>query len=259
MHATAAGGHHIVFLPLVICLLLMAYPVVRLVGVFIERAISLAELLIALIVLVGLMGGLVQAWGTSWAWLFAGAFLSVCTGVPVLNRMAEKRLQKRMDSEDFRICLRVLQLDPKNPAAHSRLGDIHLAHGRLDEAIAAYEQATALAPTDDREKWKLNRAIEAKRRSVVHSAFCPRCDAENAPTATHCRKCGTVLSGVREMWGHVRSGLGLDMLKWTALASGGAMLFALVLADVPVTVIVVCGLVLVGTGMSYLYLRVLRQ
>ncbi|MFQ6097553.1 MAG: tetratricopeptide repeat protein [Armatimonadota bacterium] len=254
-----AHSHHLSFLPLIACMLLMAYPVVRLVWAYAEKAINLPELLIGSIVLVGLMGAVIESWETPWVLAFGGAFVAVCAAVPLLNRMAEKRLRRAMETEDVRACRRLLQLDPNNAAARSRLGDIHLEHGRVAEAIVEYEEALRLTPRDEGLRWRLARAVELKRRATAESVFCPRCDAENPKSATHCRRCGVVLCARRELWSHLRSGAGPEMLKWTALAAGAAMLTVLAFGEAPMFVIVLCGFVLMASGMAYLYLRMLRQ
>ncbi|MFQ6131033.1 MAG: tetratricopeptide repeat protein [Armatimonadota bacterium] len=243
------------FLPYLLCLLLMAYPAFRIVSLYIEGGISTLALALSLASLLALMAGIGRTWGSPAGVALLLLFVLLCVGLPALNAVAERRLWRRLTEEDIEQCLRALRFDPKNVHAHSRLGDIYLRLRRYDEAIECYHQATRLAPKDHKEKRKLQYAVDRKRRAEVQSVFCPRCRTENAGHAVHCRECGTPLSAKRELLDLLHTARATGLIKWTACVSGVLMLVGAISRQVPWPLPVASGLVLACMGLLHLYLR----
>lgn len=251
----ASGPSVLLFLPYLMCLLLMAYPAFRVVGLYLEGGISAPALVLMLGALLAFMVGIGRTWGTPAGVLLLLLFFLVCVGIPALNTLAENRLRRKMLHEDIGKCQRVLRFDPKNVYAHSRLGDIYLSLRQYDEAIRYYHEATRLAPKDQKEKRKLQLAIERKRRAEVESVFCRRCRTENARDAAYCRECSFPLSGKREILDALRSGMGTDILKWTAVGSGALLVVGAIVRQSPLPIVVGAGLVLACVALLYLYLQ----
>ena len=240
---------------LLVCIVLMAVAGLRLVAMYSEGTISLLEVTIYAVLVLAALGSLLARWGTLWSVLYGLAFVALCLGPPLLQRIADRRLGERLLHEDLAECHRILQFDPQNAAAYSRLGDIYLRLGDLDTAVAQYQWAAQLSPQDKIVQQALQRAIERKRRADVPSRFCPRCRTENPSTAVYCRQCQTALSG----WAELRHGLQqmtpAQWLKWTAVVAGLCLVLASAGVILPRTAAVLVGVFLAFAGALYLYIR----
>src|SRR3954471_23342550 len=65
------------------------------------------------------------------------------------------------------LCAEVLRTDPRNPTAHSLLGDIYQDQGRPEEAQHWYQLALEMNPGSEADQAKLTRAeetLEARRQ-----------------------------------------------------------------------------------------------
>jgi len=254
MHDASATSP-LLFLPYLLCLVLMAYPAFRIISLYLDGEITTLALVLMLGSLLALMAGIGRTWGSPTGGLLLLLLVLLCIGIPALNALAERRLGQKLLDEDIEKCQQALRFDPSNVYAHSRLGDIHLSLRQYDEAIQWYYEATRLAPNDQQEKRKLQYAIERKRRAEVQSVFCPRCRAENASHAEYCRECSFPLSAKREIMDALRGGMGHDLLKWIAIGSGILLVVGAVMRPVPLSVVGGAGLVLACVALLYLYLQ----
>ncbi len=250
----AAGAAFATAGVLVACLLIAAYPAVRLVGFWLEGVISLGELIFYLTVILLFVGGIAYTWGQPASLLLGLLFLSLCAAVPLLNRLTEKRMRRHFDEEDMATFRRILTFDPGNVEAHLRLGGIHEGLKQYDQALAEYQQVLSVAPKDATARRRINAIIEARRRAAVNSRFCPRCDAENPPTGRYCRRCRTPLATRHALLDMLRSEAGKDIAKWTAVASAALLIGLAILMRPPVLWLVVPGVLLVAASVAYLYL-----
>jgi len=243
---------------LMVCTVLLLVAGLRVLAMYGEGSLSLAEIAIYGVLVVAAMGGTLGRWGTWSGGLLGIAFVALCLGVPMVRRIADRRLAAQLLREDIAECHRLLRFDPKNAAAHSRLGDVYARQGDLDAAVAEYQVAAELSPKDKIVQQALQRAIERKRRREVPSRFCPRCRTENPRGAIHCRECGTALNA----WAELRHGLRqispTQGLVWAAVVAGACLLLAAAGVILPRTATMLVGLSLALATALYLCVRPLR-
>ena len=83
------------------------------------------------------------------------------TRVSDYNRFAIKAAQAELWNEAIFRWQQVVTMEPKNAKAHNNLGVAYEALGKTDNALAAYQRATKLAP--DNQYYRLN-----YRRCRIH-------------------------------------------------------------------------------------------
>jgi len=247
-----------IFLLLAVCGVVLVVAALRIFAMYIEGTVSPLELTIYIVLTLAALAGTMGYWGTAAGYLLAVAFLGLCLGIPMLQRLADQRLGARLLREDLEECQRLLRFDPLNAAAHSRLGDIFLRMGHQDQAIDKYEQAAALAPKDKAMQRRLQRVIEMKRRQEVPSRFCPRCRTENPSTAVYCRECATPLNAWAELSHSLRRITPVQGLKWGAIVGGAGLLLTGAGILLPRTAAVLVALSLGVAAVLYLHTRPLR-
>ncbi len=171
--------------------------VVALVGVAILGRIMEGELsgwhaVIALFFLAGLLFGVVFFWHSPlvFAVFLIAAGLAALWGM--LRVAGERQLVRQMllELEEEQRYKATLERDPCNAAAWSALGDLYLDQRRFDEAIACYERAVQLMPTDPTEKRKLQRAQRLKQEAEAKGKFCPQCRVAVPSLTVQCPNCG---------------------------------------------------------------------
>jgi len=204
-------------------LVVLAWPVYRVVSLWLEQSIGPLEALLAIGALLAFVCGIVATWGTPVGPLLWVLLLAAAVGLSVFDRFSQRRLSDELDDQEMSAAVRALQMDPHNVAAVSRMGDIHARRGNLEAAVACYQEAARLAPDDQEERAKLARAVEQQRRRAAGSLFCPRCGAESPPGTKRCRECSRPLAG----WSEVRESLAGSR---HAVAAGWAAAALLVLA-----------------------------
>jgi ribosomal protein L40E len=238
-----------------VCTLLMAVAGLRLLAMYTEGTVSLIEITIYAMLVLAALGGTLYRWGTVPGVLLGLAFVGLCLGLPVFQRIADQRLADRLVREDVAECHRILRFDPNNAAAYMRLGDICLRVGDLDTAVAVYQRAVELAPRDNAMRQALGLAIERKRRQDVHSRFCPQCRTENPSRATYCRQCGTTLN----VWAEIRQGLGqitpTQVLIGAGVVAGACLLLACAGVILPRTAAILVGISLILAAALHLAVR----
>ncbi len=169
--------------------------VVALVGVAILGRIVEGELsgwhaVIVLFFLAGLLFGVVFFWHSPlvFAVFLIAAGLAALWGM--LRLAGERQMVRQMLLEEEQRYKATLERDPRNAAAWSALGDLYLDQRRFDEAIACYERAVQLMPTDPTEKRKLQRAQRLKQEAEAKGKFCPQCRFVVPPLTVQCPNCG---------------------------------------------------------------------
>ena len=200
----AAGPLATVF-GLFVCGALLALPAMRLLSLYLEREISALEFLIASSVLLSFAMGIFVFWQSHLKWLLMAMLVTICVAVVLAGRRQQRKLAEKLHQEDLERCYRLLQFDPRNVEAHSRLGDLFMNRGLVDEAIASYQNAVVLAPQDAKERGKLQRAIEHKQKLITEGADCPRCGTRNPRAAPYCIQCRFPLSARHELWDALRT------------------------------------------------------
>lgn len=175
-------------------ILVVAIVGAAIVGRIIEGELSGSHATIGLLFVAGLLIGVVFFWNSP---LVFALFLAAA-GLVALWAMAqfaaERSLVRQIRQEDEARYKAAIERDPKNAAAWSALGDLYLEAKRYDDAIACYERAVQLAPTDATEKRKLARAKQLKSEAEAKSKFCPQCKSPVSIFAVQCPSCGYELS-----------------------------------------------------------------
>ena len=175
-------------------ILVVAIVGTAIVGRIVEGELSGGHAAIGLLFVAGLVIGVVFLWNSP---LVFALFLAAA-GLVALWAMAqfaaEKSLVKQIQQEEEARYRAAIERDPKNAAAWSALGDLYLEAKRYDDAIACYERAVQLAPTDATERRKLVRAKQLKSEAETKGKFCPQCKSPVSLFAVKCQSCGYELS-----------------------------------------------------------------
>ena len=223
---------------LALCLILMALPALRIVGMYLERQISALELVLYFAVLLAFVAGVMKTWGSSTAWLLGFMYVSLCALYPVFERVSNQRALRRLDDEEIERCKQALDFDPKNAGALEKLGHIYYARGELDEAIDCYERSLELWK-EARVKARLQYAVRRKRLAETGNIVCHHCGTENAKGTFRCVECNAPLLGTTEVLEYLQSAQGKRALLWTI---GVSLAVGLVFAFVGVIPAIVCNL-----------------
>ena len=85
---------------------------------------------------------------------------------PLLARANLLRLRGQWD-EAVAVCTEALRKAPESPTAHSLLGDIYEAQGKLDDALQWFGMAVDLDPANKADRAKLDRVVQAQRRALL--------------------------------------------------------------------------------------------
>ena len=217
---------------MLLALLVLAWPVYRVVALWLEQSIGPLEAFLAVCALLAFVCGIVATWGTPLGPLLWVLLVVAAIGLTVFDRIGQQRLAEELDDQEMSAAMRALQVDPRNVAAVSRIGDIYTRRGNLEAAVACYQEAVRLAPDDPEERTKLARAVEHQRRQAAGSIFCPRCGTENPPGSKRCRDCSRPLSG----WAELRESVGGSRHAVTARwAAAVLLLLALAASVIPGT------------------------
>jgi len=120
--------------------------------------------------------------------------------VSLYAKAADRRRHQQFDAEDIGKYLEAIDLDPKNVAAHSLLANVYRRQGRLEEALAEYEEAVRLSPDLSQERYWIDRLkvlIERKEQGqdlyvqeALRDSPCPVCGAIISGAETACPECG---------------------------------------------------------------------
>lgn len=175
-------------------ILVVAIVGVAIVGRILEGELSGGHAAIGLLFIAGLLFGVVFLWNSP---LVFALFLSAA-GLMALWSMvqfaAERSLIKQIQREEEARYKAAIEKDPKNAAAWSALGDLYLDSKRYDDAIACYQRAVQIAPTDTTERRKLEKAKQMKSESEAKGKFCTQCKTPVPSLALQCPSCGYELS-----------------------------------------------------------------
>ncbi|MCS7223633.1 MAG: tetratricopeptide repeat protein [Armatimonadetes bacterium] len=166
----------------------------------IDGSFSGEEAAIGLLFVAVLLVGVVFLWDRPLVFvllLAGGALVALWT---LSRSRAEKKWMSQQWEEDAARYRKTLERDPKNAAAWSALGDLYLEKGQYQDAVACYEKAVELVPTDSTEKAKLSRAKRKLEESQGKGRFCPDCKNPVPRTVLTCPHCGFELSAPFWVW-----------------------------------------------------------
>lgn len=224
--------------------MIAAYPLYRVVGLWLDKSIEAHEAVLYLGTLLMLLIGIVAAWGTPLGWLLLLALLVCCLGLPLLNRIADKVALRRMEDDDIRTFSEALAQQPKNTYYRERLARIFLARRQYDVALAQMKAALETSPRDTNLERLRERIETERRRTVERLRVCPKCSAENHQEAGGCAQCGFLFMDPHDLLRVLWTRPALEAAKW-----GGVGLVA-----VGMVLLVLQASVLLVTGVFFLAL-----
>jgi len=213
---------------IVFAMMVMAYPIYRVVGLYFDRALNANETVLYLTALLFLFLGIIVGWGSPLGWMLMAALLVGCLGLPVINRLADRIALRRMEDDDIRKFAETLQKQPRNTYLHERLARIFLGRREYELALSHAKQANEISPEDPAFKRLVERIQTEQRRDEQRLKLCPKCFAENPPGAGACLKCGFHFLDPADFLRLLWAGPALEAIKWSGLAMMGAGLVLLV-------------------------------
>lgn len=214
---------------LMLSLMIAAYPVYRVVCMWLDKSLEAHEAVLYLGALVMLLLGIIAGWGTPVGWLLLFALIALCLGLPLLNRAADKAALRRMEDADIRSFTATLERQPKNTYLRERLARIMLSRKQYEPALVQLDLALQALPKD-RQLERLRERVETeRRRAVEHLKVCPKCATENREEAGICVKCGFLFVDPADFFRLLATPPALQAAKWGGLGmlALGLLLIAL--------------------------------
>jgi len=239
----------------IVVLFLLAWPAYRVVSMWLMRELTGAEAVAALVVLLAFLTGIMTTWGSGVSILLMLLFALLCAAIWFAGKRYDRRRLDHFFQEDVAASERALAKDPENAAAHMRLGQLYERRGDWAAAIHHYEETARIVPRDSEARLALANAIERNRRETLKSVVCWQCGTENAPTASHCRECGALISDHNQVIDWLMGSSFARALPWLGLAALLVALLGSVARAVPGTVTVLAYLLLFAAVLCYVYPR----
>ena len=236
---------------IIFALMLMAYPVYRVISLHLDRALSANETVLYLTALLALFLGIIVGWGTPLGWLLMLALLVGCLGLPVINRMADRIALRRLEDGDIRQYSEALRRQPRNTFLHDRLARIFLSRREYELALSHAKQAHEISPLDPAFKRLLERVETEQRREQHHLKICPKCFAENVAEAGACLACGFRFVDPGDLLRVLWSRPALEAAKWSGL---GMLLAGLLLLIVGVSLLASSLLMMLGIASLFWFM-----
>lgn len=250
----AVGGVVFNVSVMVLCLMAAAYPVYRVVALWFERAISTAEAVIYVTLLVFLIAGIMATLGSPLGYVLIAALVVSCVGVPVLNHLADQVSLRRMEDQDITEFRMTLVHQPGNKYAHERLARIYWRRQQYDDALAHVEAVLKLEPKEPTFRLLKERLETERRRAITKAKVCPKCFVENPPDAAACLECGFAFMDPGDLVRMLLGDTGQQALRWAGLSFGllGLILLLVGVAMAAAGLLFLFGIVCL---MLYLYAR----
>ena len=101
--------------------------------------------------------------------------------IEAYNQFAIKAAQAQLWNEAVFRWKQVIDVDPENAKAHNNLGVAYEALGDIDEAVAAYQRATALEPDNKYYRLNYRRCRIHIRRSGADDEDGPQLEEDDSP------------------------------------------------------------------------------
>ncbi len=199
-------------------LLMMGWAVWRIFGLCVEdKVISFVEMIVIIVVMFGLMGmamGLKSVVGLG-ALILLFLLLLFIPFIPRVSQAVRLRQMIRSDIAGYEAALK---RNPEVPYPHRRLGDIYLEHEHFDRAIEHYQAYVESVEAKPDVRYRLQRALQTRRRKEMGLRACPSCGTENLGRATRCESCGVYLKGAREIVDAMTAPEMMRRWKWLIVA-----------------------------------------
>jgi hypothetical protein len=228
MSPGAFGSAFFTMTIMALCLMAMAYPVYRVVCLWLDRAITGGELTIYLTVLVFLIVGVMATLGTPLGFFMILLLLATCCGVPLLNSYTDNASLRRMEDDDLAQAHAAIATHPANTYARERLARIYLKRRQYDEALQQVKGALDLQPKAPNFLQLHDRIETERRRALTHARVCPKCSTENPPDAGACLSCGFRFADPEDFLRLLFSESGQQATRWAGVAFGALGLLMLI-------------------------------
>lgn len=236
---------------IVFAMMVMAYPVYRVISLWIDHSLTSSEATLYLTALLFLFLGIIIGWGTPVGWLLLIALIIGCLGLPIINGMADKLALRKIEDADIRQFSETLREQPRNTYLHERLSRIFLSRGEWDLAMAHVKQALDISPEDPGFKRLRERIETEQRRAEQRIKLCPKCFAENAAEAGACLRCGFRFTDPADLLRTLWSRPALEAAKWTGL---GMLFTGLLVLILGVSLLAAGLLMMMGIGSLFWYM-----
>jgi ribosomal protein L40E len=237
-----------------ITLMMIAYPVYRVISMLVDKSIEVTEAVIYMGVLAGFIGGIMTSWGTPVGWLLMVMLAVLCLSYQFIQQTAERRLVAQMDKDDLAECEQIITSHPTNAWAYERATDICRRRGDYQGGAEYAERYLATVGSDTKMEMRLKRFKSLIRQRETGVKVCPECHTENYPGASVCIKCGRSLALPGDFLAGCATDTGIRALAATGIT---LMLAGIVLAVAGGNTVLV-GLLFTGAfvaSVAYLYLR----
>ncbi|MCE5240861.1 tetratricopeptide repeat protein [bacterium] len=228
---------------IVFAMMVMAYPIYRVVSLYFDRALNGSETALYLVALLFLFLGIIVGWGTPLGWLLLLALLVGCMGLPVINHMADRMALRSMEDGDIKQFSEALRRQPRNTYLHDRLARIFLSRREYELALSHAKQAHEISPDDPAFKRLVERIQTEQRRVEQHLKICPKCFSETPAEAGACLQCGFMFTDPADLLRTLWSRPALEAVKWSGL---GMLLVGLVLLIFHTSLLAASFLMMVG-------------
>lgn len=211
-------------LGLALGLIVGGWMVVGLLGMLLNRELSLGEFLLWTLAFVGLLTTSLAAAGSPLFPLLLLLTLGLGLGVPLSSWLADRLGAAGLRLQDLERYLRATQERPDIPYNYRKLGDLYYESGDWGLAVEWYEKAQKVHP-DPHVTYMLGKARERQRLGKGQPVLC-RCGKLNPRGAYQCLYCGASLPGAHELLAALGAGQGriILLLLAAALLSGGIAL-----------------------------------
>lgn len=225
MPAGAIGLAFGTALILALGLIVGGYMVVGMLGMLLNREISLGEFIVWLLAFAGLVATTLASVGTVLFPLLALLTLSLALAAPLSSWLVDRLGTQRLRQEDILRYFHAAQARPDIPYYFRKLGDLFYQSGDWALAAQYYEQAQKIH-TDAHTAFMLDKARERAALGKGEPRMCSTCGRLNPAKARQCLHCGALLPGVHELLLALGQGRGRLWLLFTAalLLSAGMAL-----------------------------------
>jgi len=252
-----AGGAFSIVFGLVLCGLAAGLPLLMILNAWlVDKTLGPVEGILCVAGVFLVLGLVAVTRGTIWSVILLGVLIGGCALLPALSRWSNRRGLAALDQEDIEKYERTLAFDPKNAAAHSFLGQIYLRQGRYEEAIHHLERAVELDPKSSKDRWHLEKAVQAQAEKDEAFVVCRECSTRNPAGATACAHCEAPLRHPNFLQWLVRPKNAKQVGKIGLGVYGGLLVLGLVFQILPAPFNAVFTLIVlvVGGFMAYRYL-----
>lgn len=209
---------------LVMCLLIGSYPIVKMIGWWVEGSIDpLLAVLSIFLFAVLTVSATMMPFGAALLilLLFAGCALAV----PVVGQVSDEFQLRRMEQARIDRYVQVLEKEPMNHPARTGLAEAMHKKGEIDLAIQHMEWVLQQSPSlSFRYKPMLDSWRREKERNIANApppVICHRCHAENMWNATSCERCAVAFgtrTGVMQQV-HYQGGPKVVIRGWIVTAT----------------------------------------